>query len=362
MAAEAPPRSSGGHPGDDLAARGPARGSTGGTAGPARRLPSVFRRSALDRVGGYDESFLRAPDGEMNYRLRLPVAWSGSSRDASRTGRGRACGRWRACATTDAGAAVMPARIGRCATWRRRRETAIAASTVLGAAIVRRAAPAARFAVPVGYWPQCWSGAGAGSGLAPAARSPAVRQCPGLGRRLSDQPAAATPGRAGSGHCHPGVVGGIMAVQFRGRIRRWREDKPGGLAVVDVPADLVGELGGRRQMRVTGTLDGAPFTGSTMLVAGGGFAWGSAARLQAACRARDEVGVDRARRSAVASGRRAVRRPPRPAGTQGELRIAMVAFRDPGGESRRDRSGDACGAGGGDSGTARSRGCSSPAT
>ena len=74
-----------------------------------------------------------------------------------------------------------------------------------------------------------------------------------------------------------------MAVQFRGRVRKWREDKPGGLTVVDVPADLVGELGGRRQMRVTGTLDGAPFTGSTMLVAGGGFCVGvSRAMLQAA--------------------------------------------------------------------------------
>jgi hypothetical protein len=66
-------------------------------------------------------------------------------------------------------------------------------------------------------------------------------------------------------------------------VRKWREDKPGGLAVVDVPTDLVGELGGRRQMRVTGTLDGAPFTGSTMLVAGGGFCVGvSRAVLEAA--------------------------------------------------------------------------------
>jgi hypothetical protein len=74
-----------------------------------------------------------------------------------------------------------------------------------------------------------------------------------------------------------------MAVQFRGRVRRWREDKPGGLAVVDVPAELVGELGGRRQMRVAGTLDGAPFTGSTMLVGGGGFCVGvSRAALKAA--------------------------------------------------------------------------------
>lgn len=65
-----------------------------------------------------------------------------------------------------------------------------------------------------------------------------------------------------------------MAIEFRGRVRRWREDKPGGLAVVDIPADLVTQLGGRRQLRVTGTLQGSPFTGSTMLVAGGGFCVG----------------------------------------------------------------------------------------
>ena len=70
---------------------------------------------------------------------------------------------------------------------------------------------------------------------------------------------------------------------FQGRVRRWREDKPGGLAVVDIPADLVAGLGGRRQARVTGTLNGAGFTGSTMLVAGGGFCVGvSRAALTAA--------------------------------------------------------------------------------
>ena len=69
----------------------------------------------------------------------------------------------------------------------------------------------------------------------------------------------------------------------RRTVRRWREDRPGGLAVVDVPADLVDRLGGRRQMRVTGTLNGAPFTGSTMLVAGGGLGVGvSRAALPAA--------------------------------------------------------------------------------
>src|SRR5262245_37345796 len=74
-----------------------------------------------------------------------------------------------------------------------------------------------------------------------------------------------------------------MAVKFRGTVRRFREDSPGGLAVVDVPAELVEKLGGRRQMRVTGTLNGAAYTGSTMLVAGGGFCVGvSKAALTAA--------------------------------------------------------------------------------
>jgi hypothetical protein len=56
-----------------------------------------------------------------------------------------------------------------------------------------------------------------------------------------------------------------MAMLFRGKVRRWREDRQGGLVVGDVPSELVDKLGGRRQTRVTGTLDGAPFTGSTML-------------------------------------------------------------------------------------------------
>ena len=74
-----------------------------------------------------------------------------------------------------------------------------------------------------------------------------------------------------------------MNVEFVGSVRRWREDQPGGLAVIDVPPHLVEELGGRRQMRVAGSLAGTPFTGSTMLVVGGGFCVGvSKAALKAA--------------------------------------------------------------------------------
>jgi len=44
---------------------------TGGTEGPADTVYlGVFRRAALERVGGYDEAFLRAQDWEMNLRIR----------------------------------------------------------------------------------------------------------------------------------------------------------------------------------------------------------------------------------------------------------------------------------------------------
>jgi hypothetical protein len=83
-------------------------------------------------------------------------------------------------------------------------------------------------------------------------------------------------------------------ISFTGRVRRWDETKSGGLAVVDIPADLVARLGGRRQMRVTGTLGGASFSGPTMLVAGGGFCVGvSKAVLTAAGAAvGDEVALE----------------------------------------------------------------------
>ncbi len=50
---------------------GNARFHTGGEAGPADTVYlGVFRRAALERVGGYDEHFQRAQDWEMNHRIR----------------------------------------------------------------------------------------------------------------------------------------------------------------------------------------------------------------------------------------------------------------------------------------------------
>ena len=50
---------------------GGARFHTGGEAGPADTVYlGVFRRSTLERLGGYDESFQRAQDWELNHRIR----------------------------------------------------------------------------------------------------------------------------------------------------------------------------------------------------------------------------------------------------------------------------------------------------
>lgn len=50
---------------------GNARFHTGGEQGPADTVYlGVFRRAMLDKLGGYDESFQRAQDWELNYRIR----------------------------------------------------------------------------------------------------------------------------------------------------------------------------------------------------------------------------------------------------------------------------------------------------
>ncbi len=50
---------------------GGARFHTGGEAGPADTVYlGVFRREVLEQLGGYDESFLRAQDWELNHRIR----------------------------------------------------------------------------------------------------------------------------------------------------------------------------------------------------------------------------------------------------------------------------------------------------
>jgi hypothetical protein len=88
-------------------------------------------------------------------------------------------------------------------------------------------------------------------------------------------------------------MGGGGQIRFRGRVRWWDEARGAGLAVIDVPDELVPALGGRRQYRVSGMLGGAPFTASGMLVAGGGYcvAVSKAALKAAGADIGDEVDV-----------------------------------------------------------------------
>ena len=58
-------------------------------------------------------------------------------------------------------------------------------------------------------------------------------------------------------------------VRFAGTIRYWDPAKGSGLAVIDIPAEHVPDLGGLRQQRVRGSLAGAAFA-SNVMPAGGG--------------------------------------------------------------------------------------------
>jgi len=59
------------------------------------------------------------------------------------------------------------------------------------------------------------------------------------------------------------------ALEFSGEIRHWDPAKGAGLAVVDIPPEQVAQLGGLKQQRVRGTINGADFTSSTMPAGGG---------------------------------------------------------------------------------------------
>jgi Domain of unknown function (DUF1905) len=61
----------------------------------------------------------------------------------------------------------------------------------------------------------------------------------------------------------------VEPIRFAGRIRYWNPEKSSGLAVADVPTDLVEAFGGLRQQRVRGVVAGVDFT-SNVMPAGGG--------------------------------------------------------------------------------------------
>ena len=53
-------------------------------------------------------------------------------------------------------------------------------------------------------------------------------------------------------------------MQFRGRVRYFRPEKASGLAVMDIPSDVAVKLGGLKQMRVKGAINGVAFASNTM--------------------------------------------------------------------------------------------------
>jgi hypothetical protein len=53
-------------------------------------------------------------------------------------------------------------------------------------------------------------------------------------------------------------------MRFRSKVRHFRPEQQSGLAVADIPADVTAKLGGLKQMRVKGTINGAEFTSNTM--------------------------------------------------------------------------------------------------
>lgn len=57
--------------------------------------------------------------------------------------------------------------------------------------------------------------------------------------------------------------------RFTTEIRRWKPGATGGLAVVDLPEDVTRTLGGLKQLRVRGTINGHDFTSNTMPAGGG---------------------------------------------------------------------------------------------
>lgn len=59
------------------------------------------------------------------------------------------------------------------------------------------------------------------------------------------------------------------ALAFQGTIRYFRPEQKAGLAVVDIPKPVATELGGLKQMRVRGKLNGVEFDSNTMPAGGG---------------------------------------------------------------------------------------------
>jgi hypothetical protein len=66
-----------------------------------------------------------------------------------------------------------------------------------------------------------------------------------------------------------GLPSTVEPIRFAGEIRYWNPEKQGGLAVIDIPAEHVPAIGGLKQQRVHGTINGGQYS-SNVMPAGGG--------------------------------------------------------------------------------------------
>jgi len=84
------------------------------------------------------------------------------------------------------------------------------------------------------------------------------------------------------------------ALRFRGTIRHFRPELRAGLAVVDVPGSIATQLGGLKQMRVRGKLNGVEFNSNTMPAGGGVLALSLSRKLlgDAGLKVGDEIDVE----------------------------------------------------------------------
>jgi hypothetical protein len=84
------------------------------------------------------------------------------------------------------------------------------------------------------------------------------------------------------------------ASRFKGTVRYFRPDTNAGLAVVDIPKNIAIELGGLKQMRVRGKLNGADFNSNTMPAGGGVLALSLSRALLSAAGAKvgDKIDVE----------------------------------------------------------------------
>lgn len=104
---------------------------------------------------------------------------------------------------------------------------------------------------------------------------------------------------------HPSDTPMAGASRFRGRIRYFRPEQKAGLTVVDIPKAVATGLGGLKQMRVRGKLNGSDFNSNTMPAGGGVLALSLSRKLlsEAGLKVGDEIEVELQRIDVLANSR-----------------------------------------------------------